>query len=169
MKWNLRDNGWKPCNRSNSKLAYDKILQKNLSSNEHHHPFLKTWKWRRKMSEMKNAVVVIRAGEYLLRVECHITEDGSYISNGTGLFKVDRQKRETLMLIIQEHVLEGSLIWRDEWAAHNAINNGGSFQRGSVDHSQNFISQTGVHTQNVKRMWSQLRLKLVKNMRGTSE
>ncbi|KII65094.1 hypothetical protein RF11_15914 [Thelohanellus kitauei] len=34
-------------------------------------------------------------------VECHLTEDGSYISNETRMFNVDRRNVETLLPIIQ--------------------------------------------------------------------
>lgn len=101
-------------------------------------------------------------------IECHKTEDGSYKSGKFRLFHVNRRNTETLLPIIRANVQKGSMVWSDEWRAYFQIGNEDGLLHETVNHSINFVSPTGTHTQNIERLWSKLKLKLIKNMRGTS-
>lgn len=102
-------------------------------------------------------------------VECHKNDDGSYSSGEIRLFKVDRRDAATLLPLIRNNVQRGSMIWSDEWAAYRAIGrDDDGLLHNTVNHSQRFITDTGVHTQNIERSWSSLKLKILKNMKGTS-
>lgn len=101
--------------------------------------------------------------------ECYKQIDGSYITGQVRLFHVERRDAQTLLPIIRENVSRGSMIWSDEWRSYSRI---GSEEDGllheSVNHSQNFVSINGVHTQNIERQWEILKKKILRNMKGTS-
>ncbi|KII62876.1 hypothetical protein RF11_12237 [Thelohanellus kitauei] len=102
--------------------------------------------------------------------ECIRSERDKYKTGEVRLFKVEKRDAATLIPLIVSNVEPGSMIWSDQWAAYNQIQ---SLEAGlsheKVNHSENFVSITGAYTQNIEREWSKLKLKLLKNMRGTSE
>lgn len=101
--------------------------------------------------------------------ECFKNENGSYTTKEVRLFHVERRNAATLIPIIRAHVQPGSMIWSDEWAAYNRIGaDENGFRHETVNHSQRFIGNTGTHTQNIERVWSSLKLHILKNMRGTT-
>lgn len=102
--------------------------------------------------------------------ECHLDiSTGIYKTGEIRLFTVDRRNADTLLPIIRNHCQRGSMIWSDQWASYNGIgsDDDGLFHQ-SVNHSEQFISDMGVHTQNIERYWGEIRLKIIKTMRGTS-
>ena len=78
----------------------------------------------------------------------------------------------TLLPIIQRHTLpKKTAIHSDEWAdysAYSRVQSLANFSRHeSVNHSVEFVSASGVHTQNIESHWAQAKLKL-KRMKGVA-
>ena len=69
------------------------------------------------------------------------------------------------------HTAEKTAIHPDEWAAYSAysrVQSLANFSRHeSVNHSVEFVSASGVHTQNIESYWAQAKLKL-KRMKGVA-
>ena len=68
----------------------------------------------------------------------------------------DAQRRDaaTLIPIIEKHVLPGSTIHTDCWAAYRRLSNAG-YAHYTVNHKENFVDPTDseVRTQKVERLW----------------
>ena len=81
---------------------------------------------------------------------------------------VDNRTARTLLGIIQQIALPGSIIWSDSWRAYRAINQRlPQYQHQMVNHSLNFVDPvTGVHTQHVESYWNKAKLKF-KRMHGS--
>ncbi|KII71603.1 hypothetical protein RF11_03379 [Thelohanellus kitauei] len=102
--------------------------------------------------------------------ECIRSEEGKYKTGKVRLFKVEKSDAATLIPSIASNVEPDSMIWSDQWAGYNQIQSlEGGFSHEKVNRSENFVSNTGAHTQNIEGEWSKLKLKLLKNTRGTSE
>ncbi|XP_022175067.1 uncharacterized protein LOC111037022 isoform X1 [Myzus persicae] len=83
-------------------------------------------------------------------------------------FVVEKRDKQTLHDIIKREVVLGSIIHSDGWPAYNGIAQYG-FTHNTVNHSENFVDPlTQAHTQRIESLWRPLRLKVVKNMCGTS-
>ena len=83
---------------------------------------------------------------------------------------VPRRDAATLLPIIQQHVLPGTTIWSDEWAAYNRVAAiPGVAGHGVVNHSLHFVDPvTGVNTQTVESYWNRVKTKF-KRMLGVSK
>ena len=79
---------------------------------------------------------------------------------------VPQRTAATLLHLIQQHVAPGTVIHSDQWASYNQV---GTLPNVSahrtVNHSVEFVSPSGVHTQNVESYWNRSKMKL-KRMRG---
>ena len=83
------------------------------------------------------------------------------------LFVVEKRDRATLEPIIKREVAPESVIHSDEWPAYNQLNAAG-FVHSTVNHQRNYVDpNTGVHTQNIERLWLDAKTKIMKTMRGT--
>jgi hypothetical protein len=80
---------------------------------------------------------------------------------------VNDRKKDTLLSIIREHIAEGSTIKSDEWAAYSSLNDEG-FKHLTVNHSIQFVNNSGIHTQLIESTWSQIK-SILKVKRGTSK
>jgi len=66
---------------------------------------------------------------------------------------VPDRSEKTLLPLIQKFIRPGSIIFSDSWRSYNKIQQLG-YQHNKVNHKYNFVDpSTGVHTQNVERMW----------------
>ena len=76
----------------------------------------------------------------------------------------------TLLPIIQQHLRPGTIVWSDEWAAYQRVQQLNVVsQYDSVNHSVNFVDpSTGVHAQNVESYWNRVKTKF-KRMKGVHE
>ena len=86
------------------------------------------------------------------------------------LIPVPDRRAETLLPIIEEYILPGSIIYSDMWAAYNRIEEipDRNYTHQTVCHDRNFVDpDTGTHTNGVEGMWSRAKAK-VKAMHGTS-
>ena len=82
---------------------------------------------------------------------------------------VPKRDAATLLPITQQHVLPGTIIWSDEWAAYNRVAVlPGVAGHEVVNHSLHFVDPTtGVNTQTVESYWNRIKRKF-KRMMGVS-
>ena len=81
---------------------------------------------------------------------------------------VPRRDAATLVPIIQQHVVNGT-VWSDEWAVYNNVATlPNVVNHDTVNHSVEFVAPSGVHTQNIESYWDRVKIKL-KRMRGRHE
>ena len=74
---------------------------------------------------------------------------------------VPKRDATTLLPIIQHHVAPGTVVWSDEWAAYNHVASLPNVSTHDVvNHSVEFVSPSGVHTQNVESYWNRIKIKL---------
>ena len=79
---------------------------------------------------------------------------------------VDRRDAETLLPIIQRHILPGSVVYSDQWAAYNRVGNIDSLMHHTANHRLHFVDPvTGVHTQNIESYWNRCKTKAMKGVR----
>ncbi|CAF3700217.1 unnamed protein product [Rotaria socialis] len=92
------------------------------------------------------------------------TEEGHEVR----FFHVARRDAATLIPIIWKHVYPGTTIWSDQWKAYSRLQTGYGYDHETVNHSQNFIDpRTGCHTQLIECLWSHVKTKILRAMRGT--
>jgi transposase-like protein len=88
-----------------------------------------------------------------------------------AVFFVEDRSAETLLPLIQEHVVPGTEIHSDEWRAYRGIPNievEPRFTHKTVNHSLGFINhETGIHTNNVEAYWCSVK-RVFKKLNGTS-
>lgn len=83
-------------------------------------------------------------------------------------FIVQKRDRKTLIPIIRQEVVKGSVIRSDEWRAYSRINKYG-YTHQTVNHQEYFVDpSTGVHTQTIESIWGQLKFRILRKMHGTS-
>ena len=97
---------------------------------------------------------------------CHLQQNGSYKTGEVRLFWVERRNRQTLIPICHENVEPESRIWSDEWRAYSSL--GDTFVHQAVNHSVEYVNRSGVHSQNIERVWKSLKFKVMKRMNGIS-
>ena len=73
-------------------------------------------------------------------------------TNNCLLVPVPDRRAETLLLIIERHILPGTTIISDCWVAYNALSNTPNYTHETVNHRYNFVSPDNptVHTQTSK-------------------
>ena len=85
------------------------------------------------------------------------------------LCEVPDRSAATLMSFIKNNIAEGSTIYSDSWRAYKTdeLQEAG-FEHYKVNHRFNFVDpETGVHTQNIERMWGSAKWRNKKH-RGTA-
>ena len=77
---------------------------------------------------------------------------------------------QTLLPIIQQHVRSGSVVYSDQWAAYNQVQQLPAVSNHeTVNHSLHFVDlATGVRTQNIESYWNRVKRKF-KRMKGVHE
>lgn len=81
---------------------------------------------------------------------------------------VQRRDAATLLPIIQAHVCGSAVVHSDEWRAYYRIQSQLGLQHHTVNHSIEFKSPTGVHTNHIESYWNRAKMK-IKSMRGCTE
>ena len=80
------------------------------------------------------------------------------------LTEVAARDANTLLPLIEEHILPGSRIISDGWGAYGnvATINGGVYAHDVVIHERNFVDpkDADIHTQNIENMWMRAKRKL---------
>ena len=81
---------------------------------------------------------------------------------------VQQRDATTLLPIIQQHVLPGTTIWSDQWAAYNNVGSlPGVVGHGVVNHSLHLVDPTtGVNTQTVESYWNRVKTGKVQSNDG---
>lgn len=74
---------------------------------------------------------------------------------GVILF-VDARTREVLIPLIQKHIIPGSEIWSDGWAAYRNLSSLG-FVHKVVNHNEEFVAEDGTCTNAVEGYWARLK------------
>ncbi|KAF9744318.1 hypothetical protein NGRA_3576 [Nosema granulosis] len=79
---------------------------------------------------------------------------------------VEDRSAATLLPIVQEVCLPGTIIHSDMWAGYRELSERTGFDHGTVNHRFNFVDPiTGVHTQHVESFWNAHKEK-IKAMKG---
>lgn len=72
----------------------------------------------------------------------------------------NKRDTETLLELIQKHILPGTTIFSDSWKAYEILQNKG-YNHLKVNHSIEFVcKETGANTQMIESQWRPLRLRL---------
>lgn len=77
---------------------------------------------------------------------------------------VERRNRDTLIPIIKENAVEGSVIHSDCWAAYNSLADEGFIHK-TVNHSEEFKAEDGTCTNEIEGIWGITKNK-IKKMKG---
>ena len=82
------------------------------------------------------------------------------IDENNNMFQVMTEVRnqETLESIITEYVARGSIIWTDKWAGYNSLESLG-YKHESVNHSIQFKTADGIHTNKIEEIWGAIKRK----------
>jgi hypothetical protein len=82
--------------------------------------------------------------------------------------KVEARDAVTLLNIVYNHVLPGTTIFSDEWAAYNrTIHLDRQFKHRTVNHSVTFVAPDGTHTNSIESTWRAAK-RQYKEMNGVS-
>ena len=73
--------------------------------------------------------------------------------------QVPNRTRDQLLPIIQEYVLPGSIIWSDTWRPYFCLSDYG-YNHQMVNHSEEFVRNDGVHTQEIESLWNSIKCEL---------
>ncbi|ESO08311.1 hypothetical protein HELRODRAFT_169116 [Helobdella robusta] len=79
------------------------------------------------------------------------------------LVEVNKQDAATLLQLIQGHVLPGTTVWTDQWAAYHSITAVPGLAHKTVYHSITFRAVNGVHTNGVENLWRCAKQKFQEN------
>jgi transposase-like protein len=69
---------------------------------------------------------------------------------------VENRSSATLMAVIKARILPGTTIYSDLWKSYSSIEQEG-YQHGKVNHSKEFKSADGVHTNNIEGLWGEVK------------
>ena len=72
---------------------------------------------------------------------------------------VPNRTRATLLPIIQNRIVVGSTIYSDTWAPYFTLNQHG-YEHAMVNHSVEFVTDDGVHTQEIESLWNQIKAEI---------
>ena len=116
-------------------------------------------------SKIGGAGLIVEVDESLFskrKSNCGRVLDQQWVVGGTCretkqcfMVCVPDRSAETLVKVISEHVEDGAVIYTDCWKGYstNQLQAAG-YDHMTVNHKYNFVDPfTGVHTQNVERMW----------------
>jgi hypothetical protein len=92
-------------------------------------------------------------------------------------FHVLRRNRDTLRPIIERNIAGGTTIMSDEWRAYYGLQAWNPthlanqpYIHQTVNHEHNFVDPiTGANTQRIETCWGDLKTKLLRCMRGTTQ
>ena len=84
--------------------------------------------------------------------------------------KLYRTVQQLLYCLLSRHILAGgTIVHSDQWASYSQVSRLPNVsQHETVNHSVEFISPTGIHTQNVESYWNRVKTK-IKRMKGCHE
>ena len=83
------------------------------------------------------------------------------------LQRVEARDRDTLYPIMMEHIVPGSTIYSDDARVYATFNRN-EFVHSTVNHTEMFVAPDGTGTNNIERMWGEVKAEL-KIIRGTND
>jgi hypothetical protein len=84
-------------------------------------------------------------------------------------FYVNSRDKETLVPFITRECAQGSFIHSDEWPAYSTLKSLG-FIHSTVNHQEYHVNlASGTNTQGIERSWLDVKIKILRKMRGTTE
>lgn len=117
------------------------------------------------MAKRKNNMGHVVSNRWVFGGICPTTQEGFLVF-------VERRDAATLLPLIEQHVLPGSIIHTDEWAAYNGIhriNVQPPYTHQTVNHTVNFVDPvTQACTNHVENMWKKAKQKF-KAMCGVND
>ena len=71
----------------------------------------------------------------------------------------EKRDKDTLLPLIGQFILPGTVIYSDGWAAYRDIESELGFKHHVINHSENFVHKENpdIHTQNVERLWGDVK------------
>lgn len=97
--------------------------------------------------------------------ECVVDEMGQRKTKEVRYFHVLKRDSNTLISLIKNEVEIGETIFTDEWAAYRQLSQNGYIHR-TVNHSKNYVSDDGSHTNSIEVCWHHLKTEIIRKMRG---
>jgi transposase len=89
--------------------------------------------------------------------------------NELRMFVVERRDADTLIPIIQQNVLPGTVIVLDEWRSYSKLKDLG-YKHFKVNHSKNFVDPVSKqHTQLIECFWGHAKHSIMRSKRGTTQ
>lgn len=79
---------------------------------------------------------------------------------------VEDRRNSTLHPILQRYVEVGTTIYHDDWVGYRHLEEMG-YKHGAVNHTETFVSPTGVCTNTIEGIWGDVKLRL-RSMHGVS-
>jgi len=79
--------------------------------------------------------------------------------------KVEKRDAETLRDVISRFVLPGSIIYSDMWRGYDGLEEALGLMHRTVNHSVEFVSSDGVHTNTVEATWCGMKVLIPKRNR----
>ena len=72
---------------------------------------------------------------------------------------VENRNAETLLPILHQYILPGTVVMTDGWRAYRRLSENGDLEHHTINHSLNFVDPNypSIHTQTVERMWRSLK------------
>jgi transposase-like protein len=81
------------------------------------------------------------------------------VSKRTFFVPVEDRSAQTLLPLIRDHVLPGSIVYTDLWRGYSRISEELGLLHFTVNHSETFVDPvTGVHTNTIEGSWNGLKL-----------
>lgn len=86
------------------------------------------------------------------------------------LVQVENRSADTLLGIIERHVLPGSVVHTDLWRGYSALDDSFDYSHRTVNHSECFKDpNTGVHTNTIEGFWNGLKMQIKPRNRNKEE
>jgi transposase-like protein len=81
------------------------------------------------------------------------------------IVKIDNRDANTILGVIRAHVLPGSIVYTDMWRGYSRVSEALGLEHHVVNHSAEFVSSDGVHTNTIEAVWCGLKLVIPKRNR----
>ena len=100
--------------------------------------------------------------------ECSVDGEGNRRLLESRFFIVKKRNKRTLVRVILQEVQHGTTIYTDEWSAYSALRIDG-YNHVTVNHSREYVTADGHHTNIVKVVWHHLETKILRKMDGVPQ